>query len=174
MNRGNAKAHENLKYWFVPILLFHANPPRRINIITIIRGNKSLFIKACPYTSEEKPYCTAPNTSFNKTASEMLSELKTNLLSPKNYYQLYTTIFDELQILQNYFKNNNFRCWKRKATLIKETAKQSYPSISKNDELVYDLSQMATLIKTYQNEINKIKIKLIEYGKQTKYFNKIN
>lgn len=79
-----------------------------------------------------------------------------------------------IDCLQNYFKNNNFRCWKRKATLIKETAKQSYPSISKNDELVYDLSQMATLIKTYQNEINKIKLKLIEYGKQTKYFNKIN
>lgn len=33
---------------------------------------------------------------------------------------------------------------------------------------------MATLIKIYQSEINKIKFQLIEYGKQTKYFNKIN
>lgn len=33
---------------------------------------------------------------------------------------------------------------------------------------------MATLVKIYQSEINKIKLKLIEYGKQTKYFNKIN
>ena len=79
-----------------------------------------------------------------------------------------------IDCLQNYFKNNNFRYWRRKATLIKETAKLSYPSVSKNDELVNDLSQMATLIKTYQSEINKIKFKLIEYGKQTKYFNKIN
>ena len=79
-----------------------------------------------------------------------------------------------IDCLQNYFKNNNFRYWRRKATLIKEIAKLSYPSVSKNDELVNDLSQMATLIKTYQSEINKIKFKLIEYGKQTKYFNKIN
>lgn len=79
-----------------------------------------------------------------------------------------------IDCLQNYFKNNNFRYWRRKATLIKETAKLSYPSVSKNDELVNDLSQMATLIKTYQSEINKITFKLIEYGKQTKYFNKIN
>lgn len=79
-----------------------------------------------------------------------------------------------IDCLQNYFKNNNFRCWRKKATLIKKTAKLSYPSVSRNDELVNDLSQMAALIKTYQNEINKIKLKLIEYGKQTKYFNKIN
>lgn len=79
-----------------------------------------------------------------------------------------------IDCLQNYFKNNNFRYWKRKATLIKETAKLSYPSVSKNDELVSDLSQMVALIKTYKIEINKIKLKLIEYGKQTKYFNKIN
>lgn len=41
-----------------------------------------------------------------------------------------------IDCLQNYFKNNNFRYRKRKATLIKEIAKLSYPSVSKNDELV--------------------------------------
>ena len=41
-----------------------------------------------------------------------------------------------IDCLQNYFKNNNFRYWRRKATLIKEIAKLSYPSVSKNDELV--------------------------------------
>ena len=79
-----------------------------------------------------------------------------------------------IDCLQNYFKNNNFRYWKRKAILIKKAAKLSYPSVPKNDELVNALSQMATLIKVYQSEINKIKLKLIEYGKHTKYFNKIN
>ena len=79
-----------------------------------------------------------------------------------------------IDCLQNYFKNNNFRYWKRKAILIKKAAKLSYPSVPKNDELVNALSQMAILIKVYQSEINKIKLKLIEYGKHTKYFNKIN
>ena len=41
-----------------------------------------------------------------------------------------------IDCLQNYFKNNNFRYWRRKATLIKEIAKLSYPPVSKNDELV--------------------------------------
>lgn len=40
-----------------------------------------------------------------KYASEMISELKTNLLSPKNYYQLYTSIFDEIQYLQSYIRD---------------------------------------------------------------------
>ena len=44
-----------------------------------------------------------------KYASEMISELKTNLLSPKNYYQLYTRIFDEIQYLQSYIKDESNR-----------------------------------------------------------------
>ena len=44
-----------------------------------------------------------------KCASEMISELKTNLLSPKNYYQLYTSIFDEIQYLQSYIKDESNR-----------------------------------------------------------------
>lgn len=39
-----------------------------------------------------------------KETSIMLSELKTSLLTPKNYYQLYTIIFDEMQYLEQYFK----------------------------------------------------------------------
>ena len=39
-----------------------------------------------------------------KNASELLSELKTSLLTPKNYYQLYTAIYDELIYLQNFFR----------------------------------------------------------------------
>jgi vacuolar protein sorting-associated protein 35 len=39
-----------------------------------------------------------------KEASIMLSELKTSLLTPRNYYHLYTIIFDEMQYLEGYFK----------------------------------------------------------------------
>ena len=76
--------------------------------------------------------------------------------------------------LQHYFKNNNYKRWKQKPMLIKEAAKNSYPSVSKDDEIVSDLSQLAKLIRNYQNEINSIKLKLINYGKQTKYFTAIN
>ena len=79
-----------------------------------------------------------------------------------------------IDCLQNYLKNKAFRYWKRKAVLIKEAAKLSYPSVNKDDELVNDLSQLARLIKTYQDEINTVKTKLINYAKQTKYFKSIN
>ena len=34
----------------------------------------------------------------------MLSELRTNALTPKNYYHLFTTIFDEMMIVENFFR----------------------------------------------------------------------
>ena len=79
-----------------------------------------------------------------------------------------------IDCLQNFLKNNNFRFWKVKAIKIKEYAVNSYPSISKDDEIVSNLSQLSKLISEYENEINSIKTKLIYYGKKTKYFNKIN
>lgn len=39
-----------------------------------------------------------------KECSMMLSELKTGLLTPKNYYTLYTIIFHDMQYLEQYFK----------------------------------------------------------------------
>ena len=79
-----------------------------------------------------------------------------------------------IDCLQNFFKNNNYRRWNSKANIIKEYAKDSYPSVNKNNELVWNLSQMAKLINNYQNEINLIKEKLIIYGKQSQYFEPIN
>ena len=79
-----------------------------------------------------------------------------------------------IDCLQNFFKSNNFRCWKSKAIKIKEYAINSYPSVSKNDEIVSNLSQLSKLIYEYEKEINIIKNKLIDYGKQSKYFNQIN
>ena len=40
-------------------------------------------------------------------ASEMLRELRTNLLSPKNYYSLYIQVMDELQTLTTYLQETN-------------------------------------------------------------------
>lgn len=76
--------------------------------------------------------------------------------------------------LQNFFKNNNFRYWKRKANIIKEYALNSYPSVDMNDELVSNLSQMARLINNYQKEIDSIKYKLIFLSKKSKYHEPIN
>lgn len=79
-----------------------------------------------------------------------------------------------IDCLQTFFKNNHFRCWKAKAIKIKEYTINSYPSVSKDDETVSNLSQLSKLIMNYEKEINMIKQKLIDYGKQSKYFNQIN
>ncbi len=79
-----------------------------------------------------------------------------------------------IDCLQNFFKSNNFRCWKAKAIKIKEYAINSYPSVSNDNEIVSNLSQLSKLIYEYEKEINNIKNKLIDYGKQSKYFNQIN
>ena len=39
-----------------------------------------------------------------KETYSMLSELRTNALTPKNYYHLFTTIFDEMMIVENFFR----------------------------------------------------------------------
>ena len=79
-----------------------------------------------------------------------------------------------IDALQNFFKDNNFRYWKRKANIIKQYALTSYPSVSMNDELVSNLSQMSRLINNYQKEIETIKYKLIILSKKSKYFESIN
>ena len=76
--------------------------------------------------------------------------------------------------LQNFFKKNGFRHWQKKPMTIKEYAINSYPSVSKDDEITSSLSQIARLINTYQKEIETIKYKIIFLGKKTKYFESIN
>ena len=39
-----------------------------------------------------------------KETNLMLCELRTSDLTPKNYYQLYTTAFDEMQYVTNFFQ----------------------------------------------------------------------
>ncbi len=76
--------------------------------------------------------------------------------------------------LQNFFKKHEFRYWKKKASMIKEFAFNSYPSVNENDELVSNLSQIAGLIIEYQKSIDIIKYKIIFLAKKTKYFDSIN
>lgn len=44
-----------------------------------------------------------------KHASNFLSELRTSYLSPKQYYELYMAVFDSLQILSTFLKDNHPR-----------------------------------------------------------------
>ena len=79
-----------------------------------------------------------------------------------------------IDALQNFFKKNGFRHWKKKPTTIKDYATNSYPSVSKDDEITSSLSQLARLINIYQKEIETIKYKIIFLSKKTKYFESIN
>ena len=79
-----------------------------------------------------------------------------------------------INALQNFFKKNGFRHWKKKPAVIKDYAINSYPSVNKDDEITSSLSQIARLINTYQKEIEMIKYKIIFLGKKTKYFESIN
>ena len=102
-----------------------------------------------------------------KNANELLSELKTSLLSPKNYYQLYSAIFDEIIYLQNYFRDESKRG--RRIKELYETVQHSISAIprvylliivgtifieseqcEKKEEVIYDIIQMS---KGVQNPI---------------------
>ena len=105
----------------------------------------------------------------NKT---FYSELALNFIEKYPHADIISNT--RIDALQNFFKKNGFRHWKKKPMIIKEYAINSYPSVSKDDEITSSLSQLARLINTYQNEIETIKYKIIFLGKKTKYFESIN
>ena len=76
--------------------------------------------------------------------------------------------------IQNFFKKNEFRYWKKKANIIKEYASKSYPSVDMNDEIVSNLSQIARLIIEYQKAIDIVKYKITFLAKKSKYFEPLN
>lgn len=79
-----------------------------------------------------------------------------------------------IDYIQNFLKKNEFRYFKAKSIKIKELANKSYPSVNVNDEIVNNISQLAKLIRLFQEEINIIKYKIIILSKKTKYFEPIN
>ena len=100
------------------------------------------------------------------------SNIALNFISKYPHAEIITNT--KIDCLQNFFKQAKYGRWKSKPIKIKELAKQSYPSVSKNDEIVSNLSSISKLIYNYEKEINELKIKLIDYAKQSNYFNKIN
>ena len=42
-----------------------------------------------------------------KHCSSMLNELRTGLLTPKNYYELYMSVFDEMRYLESFISECN-------------------------------------------------------------------
>ena len=58
-----------------------------------------------------------------KETSIMLNELKTSYLSPRNYYQLYTTVFDQMQYVEQAFKEEHRRG--RKISALYESVQQA-------------------------------------------------
>lgn len=64
--------------------------------------------------------------------------------------------------------------YKRKANLIKETTKNSYPAVSKDDEIVNSLILTVKLLKYNIKEIETLKGKMIDYAKQCYLFDTIN
>lgn len=79
-----------------------------------------------------------------------------------------------IDCLQNFFKKHNFKNWKSKPKQIKDYAINSYPSVNINDELVSNLSQIASLVNEYQKAIDIIKYKITFLAKKSKYFDSIN
>ena len=61
----------------------------------------------------------------------------------------------------------------KKAKLIKEYAINSYPSVSKEDQIVDNLSITIKLLKIYLNEIDQLKNKLIDNAKKSYMFEPI-
>ena len=101
-----------------------------------------------------------------KETYAMLSELRTNNLTPKNYYHLFTTIFDEMLLVEDFFKEEINRG--RKVRDLYDSVQQAkyliprlYLMISagalvmeyepkSNEEIIFDLLGM---IKGVQNPI---------------------
>ena len=59
----------------------------------------------------------------------MPSELRTNYLTPKNYYHLLTVVFDEMQIVSNFFQEEIKRG--RKVRDLYDSVQQEISLISK-------------------------------------------
>lgn len=64
--------------------------------------------------------------------------------------------------------------YSRKAKLIKEVASTSYPSVSKDDEIINNLVRTTGLLKSQLQELQNIKEKLIDKAKRCYLFENIN
>jgi len=86
-----------------------------------------------------------------KESSIMLSELKTSLLTPRNYYQLYAIIFDEMQYLEQYFKEEY-----RRGRKIKDL----YESVQQASSIIPRLYLLITVGSVYieSHEVSSMEV----------------
>lgn len=75
-----------------------------------------------------------------KHASNMICELRTSLLSPKNYYELYMQVFREMQHLSDFFSD---------ATRHKRKMVDLYESVQNAGNILPRLYLLATVAKNY-------------------------
>jgi len=75
-----------------------------------------------------------------KHASNMICELRTSLLSPKNYYELYMQVFREMQNLSDFFGD---------ATRHKRKMVDLYESVQSAGNILPRLYLLATVAKSY-------------------------
>ena len=75
-----------------------------------------------------------------KRASLMLAELKTSFLTPRNYYNLFTVVMDELQFLEQFFKEEYRRGRK---------IKHLYDSVQQSQSIIPRLYLMITAGRVY-------------------------
>ena len=81
------------------------------------------------------------NTIYSNIALEFI----------ENYPHAYIISNTRIDKLQNFFKKHNYKSWKSRPIKIKEIALKSYPLVSMNDELVFNLSQIFRLVNEYQS-----------------------
>ncbi len=70
-------------------------------------------------------------------------------------------------------QNRHLNYYKKKATIIKEYAKNSYPAVNQDSKDVDNLKQLVEIILELTNQKDSIKNQLIELAKQTKIFDNI-
>lgn len=78
----------------------------------------------------------------------MLSELRTSLLTPRNYYILFMQVFDEMRTLENYFKEE-YRRYLQKLILRGRKMPDLYESVQHATYLIPRLYLLITVGSVY-------------------------
>lgn len=79
-------------------------------------------------------------------------------------------------LYNNMYKTNSrhIKSYKKVANRIKDLAQKSYPGVDKNHSDVKNLSEMARIVKTNNEDLEKLKDEMIETAKESPYFEIIN
>ena len=84
------------------------------------------------------------------------------------------TRVDALANFMATLNNRHENYYLKKAKLIKDTAKHSYPSVSSDDDIVTNLASTTRILKYQLNEIGTLRSKIIEKAKRCYLFDSLN